>query len=200
MSKCSTARTYQFRVRLTRDGRRWLDDRLAAHCRRYNAALQERRDAWRMARRSISFAYGEGYVSIYRVIRPAISVTSTASAGSRATFVVYDCNATNVDRSPGNGGAGLIEIDLQRWPTATLLAVSGPKGISALGRFSGSLRISDARRSWRFHAKTPTFDGIRIQWGSRDIGRLRLQQCQSRGIGRRHAVYDAGSSCLRIPR
>ena len=95
MSKCSTARTCRFRVRLTRDGRRWLDDRLAAHCRRYNAALQERRDAWRMARRSISFAYGEGYVSIYRVIRPAISVTSTASAGSRATFVVYDCNSTN---------------------------------------------------------------------------------------------------------
>ena len=138
MSKCSTARTYQFRVRLTRDGCRWLDDRLAAHCRRYNAALQERQDAWRMARRSISFAYGEGYVSIYRVIRPAISVTSTASAGSRATFVVYDCNATNVDRSPGNGGAGLIEIDLHRWPTATLLAVSGPKGISVpLGDFQG---------------------------------------------------------------
>ena len=127
-----------------------------------------------MARRSISFAYGEGYVSIYRVIRPAISVTSTASAGSRATFVVYDCNATNVDRSPGNGGAGLIEIDLQRWPTATLLAVFwSERHLSALGRFSGPLRISDARRSWRFHAKTPTFDGIRIQWGSRDIGRLR---------------------------
>ena len=83
MSKCSTARTYQFRVRLTRDGRRWLDDRPAAHCRRCNAALQERRDAWRMARRSISFAYGEGYVSSYRVIRLAISATSTASAGSQ---------------------------------------------------------------------------------------------------------------------
>ena len=83
MSKCSTARTCQFRVRLTRDGRRWLDDRPAAHCRRCNAALQERRDAWRMARRSISFAYGEGYVSSYRVIRLAISATSTASAGSQ---------------------------------------------------------------------------------------------------------------------
>ena len=101
MSKCSTVRTYRFRVRLTRDGRRWLDDRLAAHCRRYNAALQERRDAWRMARRSISFAYGEGYVSICRVIRPAISVTSTASAGSRATFVVYDCNSTGATVSQG---------------------------------------------------------------------------------------------------
>ena len=61
MSECSTARTCQFRVQLTRDGRRWLDDRHAAHCRRYNAAWRERRDAWRMARRSINFAYGEGY-------------------------------------------------------------------------------------------------------------------------------------------
>ena len=61
MSECSTVRTCQFRVQLTRDGHRWLDDRLAAHCRLHNAAWQERRDAWRMARRSINFAYGEGY-------------------------------------------------------------------------------------------------------------------------------------------
>ena len=38
---------------------RWpspLDDRLTAHCRLYNAALQERSDAWKMARRSITCA------------------------------------------------------------------------------------------------------------------------------------------------
>ena len=52
----TAARTHQFGVQLTRDGHRRLDDRLAAHCRLYNAALQERRDAWRMARTSITYA------------------------------------------------------------------------------------------------------------------------------------------------
>ena len=52
----TSARTHQFRVKLSRDGHRRLDERLAAHARLYNAALQERRDAWRMARRSITFA------------------------------------------------------------------------------------------------------------------------------------------------
>ena len=47
MQQYNAARTYQFRVQLTRDGHRRLDDRLAAHCRLYNAALQERHDAWR---------------------------------------------------------------------------------------------------------------------------------------------------------
>ena len=56
MGKHTTARTYQFSVALSRDGHRRLDERLAAHCRLYNAALQERRDAWRMCRTSITYA------------------------------------------------------------------------------------------------------------------------------------------------
>ena len=56
MDQYNFARTYQFRVQLTRDGHRRLDDRLTAHCRLYNAALQERSDAWKMARRSITCA------------------------------------------------------------------------------------------------------------------------------------------------
>ena len=56
MEQCSTARTHQFAVQLPRDGHRQLDDRLAAHRRLYNAALQERRDAWRMARETLTFA------------------------------------------------------------------------------------------------------------------------------------------------
>ena len=51
MKQYNAARTYQFRVQLTRDDHR----RLADHCRLYNGAVQERRDAWRMARRSITF-------------------------------------------------------------------------------------------------------------------------------------------------
>ena len=51
MKQYNAARTYQFRVQLTRDDHR----RLADHCRLYNGAVRERRDAWRMARRSITF-------------------------------------------------------------------------------------------------------------------------------------------------
>ena len=46
-----SARTYQVAVQLTRDGHRCLDERMRAHVRLHNAALQERRDAWRMARK-----------------------------------------------------------------------------------------------------------------------------------------------------
>ena len=56
MVDSTTARTYQFRVQLTSNGHSRLDERLRAHARLYNAALQERRDAWRMARVSLSFA------------------------------------------------------------------------------------------------------------------------------------------------
>ena len=56
MAEYTSPRTYQVRVQLTRDGHRRLDERLRAHCRLYNAALQEHRDAWRMARRSITFS------------------------------------------------------------------------------------------------------------------------------------------------
>ena len=55
MRQYNAARTLQFRVQLTRDGHRRLDERLSAHARLYNGAIQERRDAWRMARRSITY-------------------------------------------------------------------------------------------------------------------------------------------------
>ena len=51
-----SARTYQVTVQLTRDGHRRLDERLRAHALLYNAALEERRDAWKMAGKSLSFA------------------------------------------------------------------------------------------------------------------------------------------------
>ena len=44
MGQHTTARPHQFPVVLSRDGHRRLDERLAPHCRLYNAALQERRD------------------------------------------------------------------------------------------------------------------------------------------------------------
>ena len=44
----------------------------------------------------------------------------------------------------------------------------------AFETISGPLRASDARRPWPFHPETPTFGGIRVQWGLQDVGGLRL--------------------------
>ncbi|MXZ90091.1 MAG: IS200/IS605 family element transposase accessory protein TnpB [Chloroflexi bacterium] len=54
MGKHTTARTYQVKAQLTREGHRRLDAVLRMSARLYNAALQERRDAYRMAGVSIS--------------------------------------------------------------------------------------------------------------------------------------------------
>lgn len=47
--------TLQFRAYTTRDGYQQLDEVLRLHQSLYNAAIQNRRDAWRMARQSISY-------------------------------------------------------------------------------------------------------------------------------------------------
>lgn len=43
---------------------------LAAHCEMYNAALQERRDAWRMGRVSVSYETQSAQLSTIREARP----------------------------------------------------------------------------------------------------------------------------------
>jgi putative transposase len=48
-------RTYRYRLYPTRVQERALTGQLHEACRLYNAALQERRDAWRQARRSVSY-------------------------------------------------------------------------------------------------------------------------------------------------
>ena len=48
-------RNYQFTVKLSQASRRRLDKILHQHCQLYNAALQERRDAWKHHHQSITF-------------------------------------------------------------------------------------------------------------------------------------------------
>ena len=48
-------KTFKYRVYPTPSQAALLDAQLAEACRLYNAALQERRDAWRMQRKSVSF-------------------------------------------------------------------------------------------------------------------------------------------------
>ena len=51
------ATVIQTRAYLRKSGHRLLDARLRAHCELYNAALEERRTAWRQSQDSISFAH-----------------------------------------------------------------------------------------------------------------------------------------------
>ena len=48
-------RNYRFTVKLSRAGRRRLEGVLRRHCQLYNAALQERRDAWKHRHKAITF-------------------------------------------------------------------------------------------------------------------------------------------------
>ena len=58
MAALSIRRTYKYRLSPTRMQADTLNGQLAEACRLYNAALQERRDAWRMRRQSVTF-YGQ---------------------------------------------------------------------------------------------------------------------------------------------
>ena len=49
-------RTFRYRLSPTGNQRALLAEMLRDHCRLYNAALQERRDAWRMCRVSVTYA------------------------------------------------------------------------------------------------------------------------------------------------
>jgi putative transposase len=48
-------KTFKYRLHPTKKQAALLDDQLAAACRLYNAALQERRDAWKMRKTSITY-------------------------------------------------------------------------------------------------------------------------------------------------
>ena len=48
-------KTFKYRLYPTKQQHALLDEQLAEACRLYNAALQERRDAWRMARVSVNY-------------------------------------------------------------------------------------------------------------------------------------------------
>ena len=50
-----TKRNYRYTLKMSRADRRRLNDILRLHCQLYNAALQERRDAWRYHRKAITF-------------------------------------------------------------------------------------------------------------------------------------------------
>lgn len=78
-SGCGVRRAYTFRLRPTARQHVALSQCLAAHRELYNAALQERRDAWRL--RGISVSYGDQSAQLkeIRQVRPDVAVWSFSS-------------------------------------------------------------------------------------------------------------------------
>src|SRR3990167_3293130 len=71
MSK--TRRTFKYRLFTTRAQAATLDSQLALCCELYNAALQERRDAWRMNAKSISFGVQSAQLPDIKIDRPEVA-------------------------------------------------------------------------------------------------------------------------------
>jgi putative transposase len=72
-------RSYRFRLRPTAQQHVALERCLASHRELYNAALQERRDAWRM--RGIGISYGDQSAQLKKIrkVRPDVAVWSFSS-------------------------------------------------------------------------------------------------------------------------
>lgn len=74
-------RTFRFRLYPTADQARALSAQLDLHRELYNAAIEERREAWRMRRQSVSYIDQEHQVTGIREIRPEAAGCSHRSLG-----------------------------------------------------------------------------------------------------------------------
>jgi putative transposase len=72
-------RAYTFRLRPTARQHLALSQCLAAHRELYNAALQERRDAWRLRKTSISYEDQSPQLKEIRKVRPDVAAWSFSS-------------------------------------------------------------------------------------------------------------------------
>jgi putative transposase len=72
-------RAYKFRLRPTARQHIALGRCLAAHRELYNAALQERRDAWRLRRTSVSYGDQSAQLKEIRAVRPDMAAWSFSS-------------------------------------------------------------------------------------------------------------------------
>jgi putative transposase len=76
---CDVRRAYTFRLRPTARQHVALGQCLASHRELYNAALQERRDAWRLGGTSISYRDQSAQLKEIRAVRPDVAVWSFSS-------------------------------------------------------------------------------------------------------------------------
>lgn len=72
-------RTYKFRLRPTRGQHLRLQACVDSHRELYNAALQERRDAWKLARTGVSYGMQSAQLKQIREVRPDVAAWSFSS-------------------------------------------------------------------------------------------------------------------------
>ncbi len=72
-------RSYKFRLRPTKGQHLRLQACLDSHRELYNAALEERRDAWRMRRQAVSYGRQSAQLKEIRTVRPDVAVWSFSS-------------------------------------------------------------------------------------------------------------------------
>jgi putative transposase len=65
-------RTYRFRLKPTKKQVRFLEHYLRVCCEAYNAGLQERREAWTLCRKSVTYAQQSAQIKEIRKIRPDV--------------------------------------------------------------------------------------------------------------------------------
>ena len=76
---CGVRRAYTFRLRPTARQHVALGQCLASHRELYNAALQERRDAWRLRKTGVSYGEQSAQLKEIRAVRPDVAVWSFSS-------------------------------------------------------------------------------------------------------------------------
>jgi putative transposase len=76
---CGVRRTYTFRLRPTANQHVALGQCLASHRELYNAALQERRDAWRLRGTSVTYGDQSAQLKEIRGVRPDVAAWSFSS-------------------------------------------------------------------------------------------------------------------------
>jgi putative transposase len=67
-------RTFRYRLYPTIAQRDALDGQLRICCELYNAALQERRDAWRMSRASVGLRQQQAQLPLLKTDRPDVAI------------------------------------------------------------------------------------------------------------------------------
>jgi len=122
-------KTFRFQLYPTAAQRDVLDGQLRICCELYNAALQERREAWRMARVSVRFAAQSAQLPAIKVERPDVAALDgalfkRAPAAQNDKVAIYEMKLSEVDqisegmqrtfrRSPGFFAHDTLEAALQ---------------------------------------------------------------------------------------
>ena len=128
----SSIRTYKYRLFPTRRQAEALEQQLGEACRLYNAAIQERRDAWRMSRTRIDFYTQDKQLKEIRAADDDLNVKGLAS--SKLAKSVNDAGWSSfmfqLTSKAESAGRELVRVDPRGTSQTCLCGASVPKRLS----------------------------------------------------------------------